>query len=125
MKPKALILDDLPSRHKMIVKDNPEYEFHSSTDIWDAQEAIANEKFEVVFLDYDLNDYNYDSSIVTEDTTLELTGADFLAYMLTEVPAENWPSRVIIISIDKEGAQECLWILNQIGIKNSWTPLPN
>lgn len=125
MKPKALILDDLPSRHKMIVKDNPEYEFHSSTDIWDAQTAIANEKFDVIFLDYDLCDYNNASAIVTEDTTLKLTGADFLAFMLTEVSPENWPNRVIVISIDKEGAQEMMWLLKQCGVEAIHDPMPN
>lgn len=124
-KPQALILDDMPSRHKTIIKDNPEFEFHSSLDIWDAQDFIKNNKIDILFLDYDLCDFNNASAIVAENAQFDLTGADFLAYMLTEVPNDNWPDKVIVISINEKGAQECMWLLKVIGIPATHDPMPN
>jgi hypothetical protein len=62
---------------------------------------------------------------VTEDAELKLTGADFLAYMMTDAPKENWPSEVHIVSVDREGGKELKWILDQLKIKNTWDPQPS
>lgn len=124
-KSKILCLDDMYGRQAEIQRDFPNHEIKHCTDIWSAQSAIKTEKFDLLFLDFDLCGLNMDSAIVTEDAELKLTGADFLAYMFTEVPKENWPDEVIIISINPEGAKELKWLLDQIKIKNSWAPLPN
>jgi response regulator RpfG family c-di-GMP phosphodiesterase len=124
-KPKALILDDDPQRHVEIKRDLTEYEVIGCTDIWAAQEAIKTEPFDLLCLDFDLNDFSNASAIITQDAELKLTGADFLAYMLTEVPSEHWPKKVIIVSTNTEGAKELQWILNAVGIENTWDCQPN
>ena len=123
--PKVLCLDDLNSRQKEIQRDFPGAEIIHCQDIWSAQEAIKTEKFDIIFLDYDLCDYSDASAIVSDDSQFDLTGADFLVYMFAEVPQENWPDKVVIISINKDGAKEMQWLLDSVGIENSWDPLPN
>jgi hypothetical protein len=122
---KALILDDDPQRHVEVSRDLIGYEITSCTDIWAAQEAIKAQPYELLLIDYDLNDYSNASSIITEDAELKLTGADFLCYMFTDVPKEHWPKHVIIISIDEDGSKEMQWLLNAVGIPNTHDPLPN
>ena len=120
-----MVLDDLVTRHTTVDKMHPDDAVFHAYDIWTAQSALATEKFDLIYLDFDLNDFSDDSSIVTEDCVLPLTGADFIAHMVTEVPEEHWPQKFVIISSDEEGSKELQWLLQTLGLDFSWDPLPH
>jgi hypothetical protein len=120
---KILVLDDAIFRHRAIRKLHLNDHIVNCSNIWEAQEAIKNEVFDKLFLDFDLNDFNENSAISNGETSLYLTGEDFLTYYLIHVPRKNWVKECVIISTNDRGAREIEWILNQVGIPNNRMPL--
>lgn len=118
-----MILDDAPWRHKDVKKIHLKDEVYSCYNIWDAQEMVKTHHFDLIYCDFDLNDYGLDSVISSGENTLKLTGEDFISYMLLKIPKSNWPQKIIITSTDDRGAAEIEWILKQVGIPTERMPL--
>lgn len=118
-----LILDDANYRHRDVMKLHPNDTIYSTYNIWDAQALLKTNVFDLIYLDHDLNDYSNDSVISNGETTLKLTGEDFVTYMLINVKRSNFPKKVIIISTNEKGAAMMEWLLNKAGIETERMPL--
>lgn len=115
---RILVLDDSVERHKTFRQNLIGHEkvIHVHTHD-EAERAIQEHEFDLMFLDHDLNFEAFKSVKVDENgVEWELTGAD-VAKLVAALPKEKHPKRVIIHSYNPSGAFNILMILQAVGIK--------
>lgn len=105
----VLVVDDQLSRVEAMVRQGviPPVLTHAPTATWGIR-YMQEQKFDVVFLDHDLDTYVY------EPYKREITGVDVVRAMIAN--QEIWkPAMTIIHSLNPEGAREMDRILKKAG----------
>lgn len=113
---RVFVLDDADERHKKFAEwlDAPHIEL---VQVWTYDQAIkavnGHDPFDIMYLDHDLNDYDVESKIYDHSGTIygsfgsrELTGYDFVKYLVMVVPKEKHPRKIIIHSWNEDGAKD-------------------
>jgi CheY-like chemotaxis protein len=118
---RILILDDDLTRHKTFARNLKD---HDLTHVHTYDEAVKaareNEKFDVFFLDHDLNDFPHFSSVGPPSMyggVRELTGEDFTRWITAKLPPAKLPNMVWIHSYNPDGAKRMRQTLTPLGIK--------
>ncbi len=123
MKTRILFLDDDDVRHSWWERKFPTDQFervHAHT-IDEFVEALNGPKFDVVFLDHDLNDHpRFYISKAADGMygSVYLNGQD-AAHILANIEEAKWPAKVNIHSWNDGGAQAMEYILTSRGFKKS------
>ena len=117
---RIFILDDDLTRHKTFAmnlrgKDSLHVQTYDS-----AVKALQeSERFDVFFLDHDLNDFGQ-RSLGPSDSMYggvrEMTGADFCRFIANELPESKHPDIIVIHSWNDSGAKSMVSILRHTGI---------
>lgn len=117
---RIFVLDDDIKRHQTFAlnmkgQDSLHVQTYDSA-VKALQEA---ERFDVYFLDHDLNDFGQ-RSIGPSDSMYggarELNGADFCRFITKELPESKHPDMIIIHSWNDNGAQNMVKALRNSGI---------
>jgi CheY-like chemotaxis protein len=125
-KKKLLFLDDDKARHKYML-----YNFQDTDNTYvftfdECTKALQdNERFDIVMLDHDLNDYEHQSVTNTGLYTVggeELTGFDVAKWITTHLPADKWPDTIIVHSVNPVGAKRMVDHLKGFGINTKQVP---
>lgn len=98
----VLVLDDEEYRHSLFRSALVAHRVTHVYTVVDAMDVMRGQKFNTVFLDHDLGDH-------------QLTGSDLVNWMVTEMPVENHPDRVVIHSLNPYGASAMYAGLNKFG----------
>ncbi len=127
---RIFILDDDNERHATFAKNLQGHDvFHARTH--DEGLAILNneERFDLFFLDHDLNDFHIEgnrsvgpSSSMYDSGEKELTGADFAWQVARVLPIDKRPDHVIIHSWNPDGAKNIQVILRNNDISCHYIP---
>lgn len=124
---RILVLDDDDNRHAYFDKQFPNDDVnHVHTYSKCVATLLSDDKFDVVFLDHDLNDHGYKSLASDKDGYIqrsmtqfsrpyELDGRDVVEDMVQFLPAEKRPGQVIVHSWNPSGAQEMMKMLKDAG----------
>jgi CheY-like chemotaxis protein len=107
---RVLVLDDNPERHKAFRRNLFNHTVVHVETYHDAVQALAmTPRFDVVFLDHDLNEFGAKS--VAESTmygfggSVELTGDDLCRFIVNQLPEERHPQIAVIHSLNHWGAK--------------------
>ncbi len=126
---RILILDDDEIRHKHFAKH---YADHYVKHVYSHTAAVValmnDERYDLVHLDHDLNDFvDYDPAFPGQGH-IEFTGMDTAVFITNRLGYDNQPSKIIIHSWNPAGAQRMLQHLQHEGIQESvyepFTPDP-
>jgi CheY-like chemotaxis protein len=120
---KILVLDDDERRHdafaKALVGDEVKH-------VWTFDEAVlaldTQDRFDLAYLDHDLNDFGKKSGYHNGYGFTEYTGFDVAAYMARHLAPEKQPLEVIVHSWNPPGARMMVNVLRDAGIKASYRP---
>jgi CheY-like chemotaxis protein len=119
---RVLVLDDDKLRHKVFQQNliGNEFVVHAYT-VDQAVEWLKKEKFDVVYLDHDLNDHPNQATSLDYATggyggPRELTGLD-VAYFMSRMPKEKHPEYVIVHSYNAGGAANMMAVLKTMESK--------
>jgi CheY-like chemotaxis protein len=104
-----LILDDDQVRHDWFRSAFAAENHRSVLSYGDAIVALKAQRYDVIFLDHDLNEE-------------EFTGADVACYIANEMPEEMRPKMVWIHSMNPVGASNIESIIRKAGIKTRRVP---
>jgi len=113
---KILFLDDDLLRHEVfaeMAKAAGHESFHAHT-IGEFMGMTDGKPFDQVFLDHDLNDFEFESKFTDMYGTGEQTGVDAARWLASQLP-EHRPSRVVIHSWNPPGAQRMRAVLEEAG----------
>lgn len=108
-----LVLDDNSYRHDVF--DGKLDSVATIEHAWSYQDAIAlleSQKFDLAYLDHDLNDEGLD-----DECGREMTGADVARFIAKELDIELRPERVIVHSWNPSGASAMVAILRSCGVQ--------
>jgi hypothetical protein len=93
---------------------------HATTYDAAVKAALNEPRFDVYFLDHDLNDFGQRSvgpAASMYGGIRELTGHDFATFILRELPAEQYPDTFVVHSFNPGGAENMVRTLRQTGVK--------
>lgn len=110
MSKKILILDDMETRHRVFRRN---YIGHILTHVYtadDAIKALTEEKFDVVFLDRDLDEH-----AMMGLTPLEKTGEDVVQFIVEKMDRDKWPSTFVVHSWNPDAADRMVDKLKEAG----------
>ena len=116
---RVLHLDDDDLRHELFM----EWHAHAgdtSVAVHDLDEfaaAINRERFDIVYLDHDLNDFQYTSGFADMYGWKQQNGVD-AATLLATLPEDQRPATVVIHSWNPEGAKRMARVLEEAGFEN-------
>ena|SRR5688572_9896580 len=105
---RILILDDDDVRHLGFSKwlgMHDELQVVHVTTVAAAKEALSKgETFDLVFLDHDLNDLDYQSVENNGFGPIEITGFEVARFIVTDLPKERRPKAAVVHSWNPPGA---------------------
>lgn len=102
---RVLVVDDDPRRHAFFDQAYLGDEVVHAYGYYEATDALTKgSKFEVVQLDHDLGDLRKPDTITEMYGNLELTGYHVAHFMATELEFKLRPDRVIVHSVNPDGA---------------------
>jgi hypothetical protein len=111
-----LFLDDNPARHAIMDRQFPDDLILHTYDIDSFRAALeAHEKFDMVSLDHDLNEYTEDGHQSLLWDGGNATGLDACGYMVKY--RDKLPDEIIIHSTNTNGAYAMIGFLESKGIK--------
>ncbi|MFA5202786.1 MAG: cyclic-phosphate processing receiver domain-containing protein [Lentisphaeria bacterium] len=115
-----LFLDDNPARHDQMDRDFPDDTIIHIYNIHDFRTALEeHEKFDIVSLDHDLNDFTKLGSKHQSIMAFgEATGRDACGFMMKF--RHKLPSEIIIHSSNQEGARSMMEFLDSRQISYRW-----
>lgn len=116
---RILVLDDDEIRHEQF-RDN--LKEHSVVHVYTAEEAgeaLAKEKFDLVYLDHDLQDFQNNPSGYG---VVEQTGMDVARYIARYLAPQKHPSKVIVHSWNVSGGPRMVSVLRDAGISAVYQP---
>jgi hypothetical protein len=117
----VLFLDDSPERHRAFEASLPDGCIAAMVETYDqAVAALAGRRFDVVYLDRDLNDY--DSRSVTGPFGLEELTGEHVAKFIAEMPADKRPLCVVVHSWNPDGARRMVATCRAAGIETYYRP---
>lgn len=117
---RILILDDDLQRHQIFAQNLKDHEVVHAHTYDDAVKAATGlPRFDVFFLDRDLNDFGLRSvgPASMYGGVRELTGEDFARWIMAQLPAERLPNMFWIHSFNPDGAKRMHQTLAPLGIK--------
>lgn len=109
---RVLIVDDNPDRHKVFDEVYAGDEVVHTYGYYDTTDALNNgPKFDIIQLDHDLGDFRVPDHMVEMYGKYELNGYHIAVYFAMDLPYDKRPDRVIIHSVNPDGAQSIyLWL---------------
>lgn len=116
---RVLVLDDDNTRHKTFKKNLIGHDVVHVHTYDEAVTALEGERFNVMYLDHDLNLEGIHRSVMIDEETgieWELTGAD-VARAIVALPSEKHPERTIVHSYNPSGAANIVAILHDARIE--------
>lgn len=107
IKKKILFLDDTEDRHQAFLKlvDGYEVEVWQVYNVAQAINRLQDYKFDIVFLDHDLEDKHYTVDGQNNPLVHENTGRDVVTHILT-MEQDKLPNYIVIHSWNPEGSRE-------------------
>lgn len=108
---RVLIVDDEQARHDAFKRRYTGCELVHARNYAEARDAMAGERFDVMQLDHDLQDYR-----LVDGVMCERTGQD-VAKLVASLPPAKHPGTVILHSWNPEGARAMGRILNDAGLR--------
>jgi CheY-like chemotaxis protein len=124
---RILILDDNPERHDAFdtFLDGKGHEVMHAWTYWDAIGLLEDERFDLLYLDHDLNDHESASVISGMYGSRELTGLDVARFVARQLADDLKPERVVVHSWNPMGARSMVDILISVGISATYEPFAN
>ena len=117
-----LILDDDPERHDYFRKTlTGHMTMHTSTYRGAVLMLSSMPRFDVAYLDRDLNDWG---SVSKDERGNKLTGEDVADFIVNELPEQQRPKQVVVHSQNEDGAQHMFDTLDGAGIYTTLVPFP-
>jgi hypothetical protein len=116
---KILHLDDDDLRHELFAewcRAEGHEPFHART-FDEFGDLLASQDFDEVFLDHDLNDFQYESVVYEMYGEKRLTGAH-AAQLMTGLNPEKRPKRIVVHSWNDSGGKRIAAILRENGFTN-------
>ncbi len=107
-----LFLDDLQLRHNLFARMmRQKHEVLQVYTAQEAREAMRDRRFDLVFLDHDLDQHRGNHSMYGWET-----GDDVVRYMIRHLPEDHWPDNTIIHSANEDRAHAMLCSLHSKGM---------
>lgn len=123
---RILVLDDDMERHQAFARN---FDGHDvvHVDCYDGALAalLKQPRFDVVYLDHDLNDFglkSYGPGDSMYGGLRELDGHDVAVFMARELPEPKYPERVVVHSWNPEGAKAMLTTLRKANFDAEMEP---
>ena len=114
---KVLIVEDNPARHDYFSKVYAGHDIVHAVNYSQAAQALSENAFDIIQLDHDLGDFQIpEYSTYQMYGQRELTGYDVALYLVYNVPQNMWPKKVIIHSVNPNGANFIALLLEKNGI---------
>lgn len=115
---RIFILDDMQVRHDTIRQNLFGHDIVSAMNYTEACKIVYDsDKFDIFFLDHDLEDAHYSSSGYSSSQPYERTGYSFVQWMITTMPKSLKPDLVIVHSWNDAGAKLMAEALREAGFK--------
>lgn len=117
---RILVLDDDLRRHQVFAQNLRGHDVTHAHTYDDAIKAVLNEpRFELYFLDHDLNDFGQRS--IGPATSMyggvrEMTGSDFANFIVQRVPSKRYPDVFVVHSVNPAGAANMVQVLKRTGL---------
>src|SRR3954467_10883234 len=111
---RVLVLDDDNNRHVTFRRNLIGHDVVHVHTYDEAVAALAGERFDVMFLDHDLNLEGVHRSVRRDEETgveWEMNGAH-VAHVIAELPSEKRPDEVFVHSYNPDGASNMIAILH-------------
>lgn len=108
---KILFLDDDPDRHTRVAAALAKHTLTPVCKATEAFKALQGDKFDIVFLDHDLGDFEVPETTFAGYGRVSLSGAD-VAIAVADLPKEKHPDLVVIHSANPDGAKSIASLLN-------------
>lgn len=119
---RILFLDDNPQRHDAADECFDGAEVVHAWTYWDAIGLLEDERFDVIYLDHDLNDWESASVITGMYGSRELTGLDVARFIARQLRRDMSPGRIVVHSWNPAGASSMVQILKSVGIPTVYEP---
>ncbi len=119
---RVLVLDDDDIRHEQFKVNLEGHDVVHVHTVEEAGNALAAEKFDLVYLDHDLNDHGYESKGDTSYGRRELTGFEVARYIAQYLAPQKHPTKVIVHSWNPPGARMMVAVLRDVGIPVTYEP---
>lgn len=116
-----LFLDDAAARHDGFAAMTAGHLIRHVYTFRDACDALEAERFDVAYLDHDLNAFGPHSVEPGMYGEQELTGAD-VARFIAQMPAEKRPLSVVVHSWNPDGARRMVAILRDADVPVVYQP---
>jgi CheY-like chemotaxis protein len=118
MKRRVFVLDDNPARHVVFKRNNAQNDL-TLVDTYDkAVRALSEGKrFDIWFLDHDLNDHEARSVRAGMYGDVHLTGEDLVSFIRTSLDRSRLPDLAVIHSVNELGAHRMAQGLIGLGIR--------
>lgn len=122
---RLFILDDDELRHAAFAKRFSDFDRVHVRTVDEALSALRENKFDIAFLDHDLNMYEHKSVGMSQHGPIELTGAHVAAF-ITAMDPDKRPSFAVVHSWNPAGARNIIEILREAGVEtHQWEFRPN
>ena len=115
---RILFLDDMEIRHEGINKIFPNYKIDHAYTAEEAVFYLSSRKYDLVYLDHDLNDEHYGQE---PSHAQEKTGFD-VAVFISQMDKDDRPTQVIIHSWNPVGAERMKLQMHGLGMFVSCRP---
>lgn len=113
---RVLIVDDEQIRHDFFSQAYAGDEVVHAYGYYEATDALnRGPKFDIVQLDHDLGDHRVPDKMVEMYGTYELTGWHVAHHIATEMPHHMRPDKVIVHSVNPDGAHSIEMFLERHG----------
>lgn len=119
---RMMVLDDNEERHDAFDRAFSGDSLEHAWTYWDAVALLKSERFDVVYLDHDLNEFESISTVAGMYGEVELTGADVARFIGRELDGALRPKRVIVHSWNAVGAGTMIAMLRDAGVPCSYEP---
>lgn len=123
MSKRILVLDDDETRHDIF---SDALTGNIVTHVWTVDDACheleAQDKFDLVYLDHDLNDHGVRSTMASTYGEVELTGYDVALFIARRLDEAKRPNKVIVHSWNPPGARMMVACLREVGISATYEP---
>ena len=116
---RILVLDDDPERHSHFASNLTSHQVvHVDTYDKVCDQLARSERFDLVYLDHDLNDHQARSvgGPTMYGGPRELDGRDVATFIAKKLPKDKRPKKVIVHSWNQTGAAQMVAVLQKAGL---------
>lgn len=113
---RILIVDDEQLRHDFFARSYAGDEVVHAYGFYEATDALdKGQKFDIIQLDHDLGDHRTPDHMVEMYGRYELTGWHVAHHLAMEMPYDKRPNKVIVHSVNPDGAKSIHMFLERHG----------